>query len=69
MVEEMNIYGVLVPTLLVLLVSAYILKVVISRLLSAVGFYRFIWHPPLFNLALYVGLLGSLFTLLPRMYP
>jgi len=69
MVEELNFYGVLLPTLLVLMVAAYVLKAIISRVLAKVGFYRFIWHPPLFNLALYVGLLGSLFIYFPRIQP
>jgi hypothetical protein len=66
MAEELNFYGVLLPTLLVLMLAAYVLKVVISRGLAFIGFYRFIWHPPLFNLALYISLLGSLFIYFPR---
>ena len=66
MAEELNFYGVLLPTLLVLMLAAYVLKVVISRGLALIGFYRFIWHPPLFNLALYISLLGSLFIYFPR---
>jgi hypothetical protein len=67
MTGQFNLYGVLVPTLLGLMVAAYALKAVLSRALGRLGFYRWVWHPPLFNLALYVGLLGLLFSLLARM--
>jgi hypothetical protein len=35
-----------------------VLQVVIKRFLDACGVYRFVWHRPLFDLAMYVILLG-----------
>ena len=38
--------------------SLFVLQLAIKRLLDACGFYRFVWHRALFDLALYVILLG-----------
>ena len=62
---HLDLYGVYVPTLLLLLLVAYALKSLLRALLARLGFYRWVWHPPLFNLALYVLVLGLLFTLAP----
>ena len=69
MTGHLNIYGVYVPTLLILMLVAYALKSLLSMALTRLGLYRWIWHPPLFNLALYVMVLGVLFTLLPGVQP
>lgn len=61
---EFDIYGVFVPTLLCLMLIAYALKAAIHALLLRTAFYRWIWHPALFNFALFVLLLGGLFSLL-----
>lgn len=60
MIGEFDIYGVLVPALLVWLVVAYGVYIAARTALNAAGAYRFIWHRPLFDLALYVVLLGAI---------
>lgn len=65
MTGHINLYGVFVPTLLVLLLAAYAVNGCLRALLARVGFYRFVWHPSLFNLALYIMVLGALFTFVP----
>jgi hypothetical protein len=65
MIGHLNIYGVYVPMLLVAMLAAYLLKSLLAMTLARLGFYRWVWHPPLFNLALYVMVLGALFTLTP----
>ena len=55
---ELDIYGVLVPALLLWLIVAYALSAVVSRIMQRFGFYRLVWHRALFNFALYVCLLG-----------
>ena len=60
MIGEFDIYGVLVPALLVWLAVAYIVYLAARAALSAAGAYRFIWHRPLFDAALYVILLGAI---------
>lgn len=63
MTGHLDLYGVFVPTLLALLLGALLVKSLLRALLMRLGFYRWVWHPPLFNLALYVMILGLLFTL------
>jgi len=57
MIGEFNIGGVFVPQLLLLAVLAFVLSVLVRRVLRAVRFYRFVWHAGLFDIALYVVLL------------
>ncbi|MCQ4308187.1 DUF1656 domain-containing protein [Pseudomonas stutzeri] len=65
MTGHLNIYGVYVPVLLMLMLAAYLLKSLLGVALARLGLYRWVWHPPLFNLALYVMMLGALSTLIP----
>ncbi|WP_050631963.1 DUF1656 domain-containing protein [Bradyrhizobium viridifuturi] len=55
---ELDIYGVLVPALLLWLIIAYALSAVANRIMQRFGLYRLVWHRALFNFALYVCLLG-----------
>ncbi|AHL75653.1 hypothetical protein CH92_11270 [Stutzerimonas stutzeri] len=65
MTGQLNVYGVYVPVLLVMMLIAYLLKNLLGMVLTKLGLYRWVWHPPLFNLALYVMVLGALFTFTP----
>ncbi len=58
MIGEINIFGVLAPPLLIWLGIALVLSALLRRLLNAIGLYRYVWHRPLFDLALLVILLG-----------
>jgi Protein of unknown function (DUF1656) len=58
MIAEFDIYGVFVPALLVYAIAALLLELLLRRGLDAIGFYRFVWHRPLFDLALVVILFG-----------
>jgi hypothetical protein len=64
MYGEFSLYGVFIPTLLGLMLLAFVLQNGVRMLLLKAGAYRHIWHPPLFNLSLYVLVLGGLFALL-----
>ncbi|WP_290688605.1 MULTISPECIES: DUF1656 domain-containing protein [unclassified Haematobacter] len=57
---QIDIYGVFVPSLLLLAIVAYVLNRLASRLIARVGIYRHVWHRPLFDLALYILILGLL---------
>jgi protein AaeX len=57
-IGEFDIYGVYFPVFAVFAAIAFLLQVVIKRLLDACGFYGFVWHRALFDLAIYVILLG-----------
>lgn len=58
LISEFDIYGVYFPAFAVFAAIAFLLQVVIKRLLDAYGFYRLVWHRALFDLAIYIILLG-----------
>lgn len=64
MYGEFNFYGVFIPTLLGLMLLAYLVQNGLRLVLQRLGVYRQVWHPPMFNLALYVLVLGALFALM-----
>jgi hypothetical protein len=47
------VYGLYMPWLLVLCGLGLALSWAARRVLAAIGFYRWVWHPALFDLALY----------------
>jgi hypothetical protein len=51
--------GFYLPPLMLWAGAAIIPFAIIRWLLARSGFYRFVWHRPLFNLALYVVLAGA----------
>jgi hypothetical protein len=55
---EFDIYGVYFPAFAVFAAIAFLLQIAIRRPLDAIGFYRLVWHRALFELAIYVILLG-----------
>jgi hypothetical protein len=59
MIKEINLDGIYLPPLLGYLVGTAVLWYVLRYLLNRIGVYRFVWHPPLFNTALYVMLLSA----------
>ncbi len=58
MIGEFDIYGVYFPAFAIFAAIALLLQLVINRFLNALGFYRWVWHRALFDLAIYVILLG-----------
>lgn len=58
MIGEFDIYGVYFPAFVVFAAIALLLQLVINRFLNAFGFYRLVWHRALFDLAVFVILLG-----------
>jgi len=63
---ELSIFGVFVSSLLACALIAFLLELAIKRTLESVGFYRLVWHPALFNLAMFVCLLGGAVMLLSK---
>jgi hypothetical protein len=57
-IGEFDIYGVYFPAFAVFAGLAFIIQIEVKRLLDAHGVYRFVWHRALFDLAIYVILLG-----------
>jgi hypothetical protein len=63
-IAELSLYGLYVPTLLPLAIVALICTRLLGRLLLRVGVYRLVWHPALFEFALFFIVLGGLSALL-----
>jgi len=53
-----DIYGVLVPALLLWIIIAYFLSAALRRLMQRFDLYRLVWHRALFDFAIFVCLLG-----------
>jgi protein AaeX len=64
MPREVALADALVPGLLVLFVLSLGLLWLFDWLAGRYGFYRLVWHPPLFRLAFFVCLFGTLGLLL-----
>lgn len=65
MIGEISIYGVFLPTLLVLSIIASLLTLALMRLFSAIGAYRFVAYRALVDVCLFVLVLGFLAWLSP----
>ena len=63
MIGELNLYGVFVPALLACSLLALLATIGVRAVLRRVGFYRFVWHPALFDIAMFVIVLGIVVAL------
>jgi hypothetical protein len=68
MIGEIDLFGVLLPPLLVWVGLAYLAAALLRRLLARLGAYRFIWHRPLFDFLLLVILTGLISFLMNRFF-
>ncbi|HDL8468862.1 TPA: AaeX family protein [Yersinia enterocolitica] len=60
----MVIFGLSFPPIFLELILSLALFFVLRRVLQPTGIYEFVWHPALFNTALY----GCLFYLISRLF-
>ncbi|AGK59133.1 hypothetical protein HYPDE_37308 [Hyphomicrobium denitrificans 1NES1] len=56
---ELDIYGVFIPSLLAWAIVGFVASIFVRRLLAKLGFYKYVWHRPLFDIALLVVLIGT----------
>jgi len=56
---EIDLFGVLLPSLMLWLVITYAIGALLRPLIELSGLDRYVWHRALFDLALYVCLLGG----------
>ena len=64
MAADFDIYGVLIPRLLMLIAAALVITGIMIRLLGVWGVYRWTAHGALFNVALFLVILGGLHSLI-----
>jgi hypothetical protein len=60
MMFEWSLYGVLFPPLLVSAALAALCVALMRAAMGAAGLYRAVWHPALFDLAVFVLLLAGI---------
>jgi hypothetical protein len=58
--SEISIGGVFVPGLLVAALLALVASLILRRIFVRIGLHRLVWHPALFDLAVYVLLLSAI---------
>lgn len=63
MTGEFSFFGMYFPWLMLTSLLALVATRLISIFLARRGFYRHVWHPPLFDVALFLVVLG-IFVLL-----
>lgn len=65
MIGELNFCGVFMPSVMPLAILAFVVSLVMRVILRRIRFYRLIWHPGLFDAALYLLTLWT-FVLITR---
>ncbi|WP_428672083.1 DUF1656 domain-containing protein [Reyranella sp.] len=65
MIHELDLYGMFVSPMMLWVSVAVLLTGLLSLAMSRLGLYRFVWHKPLFDLALLVILLGGVAAATP----
>lgn len=66
MLREVGLFGALVPSLLLYFLAAIPAFLALDWLVSRLGVYRLLWHPPLARFALFVSLFCALSLLSTR---
>jgi Protein of unknown function (DUF1656) len=60
MLREVAFFGALVPSLFVYFVASIALFVIVDRMITRAGAYRFLWHPPLARLGFFFCVISLL---------
>jgi protein AaeX len=64
--SEINLLGVYVAPISVIMAVAWILLLIIRRIVVRVGLSQYVWHPALFSLAIYVIFVSSIVLFIAR---
>jgi protein AaeX len=68
-IGEIHILGLFAPASLVSAIAAGLMILLLRRTLARAGFYRHVWHPGLFDLALYIVLWTAAAALVDHLQP
>jgi protein AaeX len=60
---EINLFGVYVAPISLMLIAAWIVTIVLRRVVDRFGLLRHVWHPALFVFAVYLIALSSMVLL------
>jgi protein AaeX len=61
---EINLFGVYVAPISMMLVAAWLVLITLRRVANHFGLSRLVWHPALFEFAIYLIVLSSIVLLL-----
>ncbi|MGB4440904.1 DUF1656 domain-containing protein [Stenotrophomonas maltophilia] len=61
---ELDVAGVFFSPLMLCLLIGFLGRVLVSRLMAALGWYRYVWHRTLFDLSIFLLLVGLGFAIL-----
>jgi protein AaeX len=64
--SEVNLFGVYVAPISVIMVVAWLATITLRRVAGRFDLLRYVWHPALFVLAIYVILLSSIVLLITQ---
>ena len=56
---EINLFGVYVAPISVMMVAAWFVTIGLRRIAARFGLLRYVWHPALFVVAIYIIVLSS----------
>ena len=65
---ELDIFGVFIPSLLAWAIVGFVASLFVRRLLAKLGFYKYVWHRPLFDIALLVVLIGTVVMIANKVF-
>jgi hypothetical protein len=57
--SEINLFGVYVAPVSIMMIEAWFIAIVLSRVAGRWGLLRYVWHPALFVFAVYIIVLSS----------
>ena len=63
---EVDLFGVYVAPISLMMVAAWFVLIALRRAADRFGLLRHVWHPALFELAVYVIILSSIVQLIGR---
>jgi protein AaeX len=64
--NEINLFGLYVAPIAVILVIAWVIYLLLRRAGDRIGLTEQVWHPALFELALYVMIVSSIVLVMAR---
>jgi protein AaeX len=64
--NEINLFGLYVAPITVIMAAAWVVYVLVRRMGDRFGLTQRLWHPALFELALYVIILSSIVVMIAR---
>jgi protein AaeX len=63
---EINLFGVYVAPISVIMAASWVVTIGLRRFAARFGLLRYVWHPSLFMMAVYMIVLSSMVLLVAR---